>query len=351
MSTKKYRVVLVGCGAMAGGWLYNVKEFYRNRVEVVGFVDLSAGTAEKRAAEFALAQDPYIGTSLEEAIKKTKPDVVFNCTIPVAHKETCLTALQAGCHVLVEKPLANTVAEAKELIAASQKAGKTLGVIQNRRYTPWIIGVKKALESGVIGPVHTINADFFLAPRFGGFRDEMMHPLLLDMAIHTFDQARFLSGKNPTSVYCYEFNPSGSWYAQGASAQAIFELTGGGVFNYRGSWCAQGLPTSWHATWRFIGEKGTLLWNGEGEAKAEAIDETVLERGFMQKVNAVEVPLGELPGAQMEHGGNIGEFLDSLDQGTAPQTVASDNIHSLAMVEAAVKSAQSQEKVLFNSIL
>jgi predicted dehydrogenase len=344
MSTKKHRVVLVGCGAMAGGWLDQVKKFYADRVEMAGFVDISAAAAQKRAAEYGIP-GAYAGTSLEEGLTKTKPDVVFNCTIPEAHTATCKTALEAGCHVLVEKPLAPTVAEGKELIAASKKAGKILAVIQNRRYTPGIIAVRQALKDGLIGPVHTILADFFLAPRFGGFRDAMMHPLLLDMSIHTFDQARFLSGKNPTSVFCYEFNPSGSWYAQGASAMAIFELTGGGVFNYRGSWCAQGLQTSWHANWRFIGEKGTLLWDGEGTAQAETIDESPGERGFIQKTVPTTLKLTPLSPAQAEHAGNIGEFLDALDKGVSPQTEASDNIQSLAMVEAAVNSAKAQQKV------
>jgi predicted dehydrogenase len=345
MSTKKHRVVLVGCGSMAGGWLLQVKNFHADRVEMVGFVDISADAAKKRAEEFGAAKDAHIGTSLEEALKKTKPDVVFNCTIPEAHTATCKTALEAGCHVLVEKPLAPTVAEGKELIAAGKKAGKILAVIQNRRYTAGIIAVRQALKDGVIGPVHTILADFFLAPRFGGFRDAMMHPLLLDMSIHTFDQARFLSGKNPTSVFCYEFNPSGSWYAQGASAMAIFELTGGGVFNYRGSWCAQGLQTSWHANWRFIGERGTLLWNGETAAQAETIDTSPGEPGFFQKTIPTTLTLTPLEPSQSDHAGNIGEFLDAVDGGASPQTEASDNIQSLAMVEAAVNSAQTQKKV------
>lgn len=346
MSSKKYRAVLVGCGSMSHGWLTQVKNFFSDRVELVGFVDLFPESARKRATEFGTA-DAWVGDSLAAALKAVKPDVVFNCTIPEAHTATCKAALEAGCHVLVEKPLAPTVAEGKELIAASAKAGKCLAVIQNRRYTPGIIAVRQALKDGVIGEVHTIAADFFLAPRFGGFRDAMQHPLLLDMAIHTFDQARFLSGKDAYSVFCHEFNPQGSWYAQGASAIAIFELTKGAVFNYRGSWCAQGLPTSWHSTWRFIGEKGTLLWDGELAISAERIEENITEKGFFQPVVPVTVKPIALTPAAVEHAGNIGEFLDSLDKGVTPQTVATDNLRSLAMVEAAVTSAETHQLVSF----
>ena len=69
------------------------------------------------------------------------------------------------------------------------------------------------------GPQHHVTlADFFIGAHFGGFRDEMAHVLLLDMAIHTFDQARKILGADPVSVYCHEFNPAGSWYAGASSA-------------------------------------------------------------------------------------------------------------------------------------
>ena len=60
--------------------------------------------------------------------------------------------------------------------------------------------------------------EFFKAPHFGGFREEMAHPLLVDMAIHAFDAARYLLGADPVSVYCEAFNPAWSWYAGDAAA-------------------------------------------------------------------------------------------------------------------------------------
>lgn len=78
-----------------------------------------------------------------------------------------------------------------------------------------------------------LTADFFIGAHFGGFRDAMPSPLLLDMAIHTFDAARYLSGADPLAVYCDEFNPAWSWYAGNACATAIFEMTGGLRYVYR----------------------------------------------------------------------------------------------------------------------
>ena len=101
------------------------------------------------------------------------------------------------------------------------------------------------------------------APHFGGFREEMDHVLLLDMAIHTFDAARFMVEGDPRGVYCREWEPTGSWYAQGSAANAIFELTGDVVFTYRGSWCAEGCSTSWESALAHRRRaSGTLIWDG-----------------------------------------------------------------------------------------
>ena len=325
---------------MSGAWLQNVRDYFSDRVEIVGFVDLNAENAARRAAEFGGGK-AQSGISLDAALRDLKPEVVFNCTVPEAHLGTCRQALLAGCHVLVEKPLAMSVAESRELIRLSEQTGCRFAVIQNRRYLPGANTARRALSQGAIGAIHTVCVDFFLAPHFGGFRETMDSPLLLDMAIHTFDQGRYLTGLNPRKATCHEFNPPGSWFAHGASAVAIFEMTGGVVFNYRGSWCAQGFPTSWAGAWRIIGEKGTLLWDGENEVVAERIDGTWDGKAFIQPVGKVTIPPVSLAPAQTGHAGNIAEFLDSLDSGGNPQTVACDNIRSLAMVEAAISSARS----------
>src|SRR5439155_24342046 len=102
-------------------------------------------------------------------------------------------------------------------------------------------------------------------------RETMRSPLLLDMAIHTFDAARYLTGADAVAVYCEEFNPPWSWWAGNAAATAIFEMTGGLRFTYRGSWCAEGQPTSWDSEWRAVGPHGTATWDGAGDPMAEVV--------------------------------------------------------------------------------
>ena len=332
---------------MSHSWFQIIRKHYADRLELAGLVDLipeSTHTFAEQFADLAHGGAIHCDTSLEAALAAVRPDVVFDCTVPDAHFGNIETALRAGCDVLTEKPLTATVAQARTLVTLAEQTGRTLAVIQNRRHLDGGTVVRRALEAGVIGKVHTAHVDFFLAPRFGGFRDAMDHVLLLDMAIHTFDQARYMTGLDPISADCHEFNPSGSWYAHGASAVVTFEMSGGAVFNYRGSWCARGLPTSWNGQWRIIGEKGTLTWDGESQVLVETV-ETPGDQQFFEPVVRQVLPVEPLPEGRAGHGGIIGEFLDALDAGQAPQTVASDNIRSLAMVEAAIRSAETGARV------
>lgn len=315
-----------------------------SEVEIVGFVDLDRTIAEKRRDEVQLPQVPVF-TSLDEALAESHPDVVTDCTVPGAHHTVTMAALKAGCHVLGEKPLSDSMENAREMVEAAQAAGKTYAVMQNRRHHTPIRNVRRILREGAIGKVHTIHCDFFIGAHFGGFRDEMRNVLLLDMAIHTFDQARFLSETDPRSVYCHEWNPPSSWYQHDASAVAIFEMTDEQVFCYRGSWCSEGLNTKWESSWRIIGSEGSLLWDGADSIRVQRVNG---DEGFFRPLEDVSVEMEKTPGFDDGHGSLIRDFFRSLREGQTPDTVASDNIHSLAMVFGAIESASTHQRHRFD---
>jgi predicted dehydrogenase len=335
---KQFRAVLVGCGSMSKEWIRVALQI--PNLELVGLVDIVEENARNRAAEFNL-EHVQIGSSLSELLERLKPNVVFDCSIPEAHYDVALEAFKHRTHVLSEKPLADSLSRAIEMVNAAQNLNLTHSVMQNRRFDPNILQVKQFLESGQIGAVTTVNADFFIGAHFGGFRDSMAHVLLLDMAIHTFDQARLMTGCDPLNVYCLEFNPKDSWYAQGSSAHCIFEMTNGVVFNYRGSWSAEGFHTTWESDWRVIGTRGTLRWDGGEYQKAQIVSET---GGFLSKHSELEIPKPEQQTAK-GHEGLIRDFISKLEQHKPQATPSSDNIKSLAMVFAAIESAETGKRV------
>lgn len=335
-SSKPLEAVLVGCGGISASWLQPACKLPGFRI--AGLVDINLDAAEKLRAEFAL--EAMTGSDLPAVLTAVRPDVVFNCTIPEAHRDITLAALAAGAHVLSEKPLADSLDAAKELVDAAHRAGRILAVVQNYRYGPGPRAVESALRSGVIGEITEVHCDFAIGAHFDGFRTEIRHVLLLDMAIHHFDLARLFSARNARRVYCHEWNPVGSWYRHGAAAHAIFELEDGVVFNYRGSWCAEGMNTPWPGRWRVTGTHGSLTWDGEGHI---AIERVTAINGFRSEVAASHVEPNAPIGKDGGHGGVIAEFLTCVRDGRVPETVATDNYHTLAMIFAAIASAETAQ--------
>lgn len=323
---------------MAKGWLRAVQSTpeLRDALRIAGLVDLDERVARALAEEFGLA-NAVVGTDLVKVLAQTEADIVFDVVIPAARHSVVTAALAHGCHVLSEKPMANSMEEAADLLKAAAKAGKIHSVVQNRRFISGVRRMRRLVESGAIGDVTAIHCDFFIGPHFGGFREKMDNVLLLDMAIHTFDAARYVSGKTPLSVYCLETNPPGSWYAHGASANAVFRFSDDVVFTYRGSWCAEGERTSWESAWRIVGTKGMLTWDGEDGFRASvAGGDDGLLRGF----SPVEVPPPSREAETHGHASVIADFLDAIRTGRPPETAGDDNIRSLAMVFGAIESAR-----------
>jgi predicted dehydrogenase len=339
MGKDAFKVVQVGCGGMGQGWVESAAG--TEGLQIVGLVDLDRSAAQRTAERFKLPAGVVYG-SLKEALAATGAEVVFDVTVPKAHEAVVVEALNSGRHVLGEKPMSDTLESARRMVAAANRTGKIYAVTQTQRYRAPIRALRSFLSSGAIGGVQEAHADFFIGAHFGGFRDQMDYPLILDMSIHTFDAARFLTGTDPVSVYCHSFNPARSWYRGDASAVVIFEMTDGIVFCYRGSWCAQGERTDWHGQWRILGSKGSVGWDGDMKFNAEAIVPDSAP-AFFTPTKKLEVPVAAM-GAE-RHAGAMREFVAALREGRAPETNCQDNIKSLAMVMAAVESAKSGKKV------
>ncbi len=326
---------------MGRAWADNL---VRNaETDIVAWVDMAEGAAQKAAELKGLVLE-YSGTDLESAIKATNPDFVVDVTSPQGHHNVTTTSLALGIPVLGEKPMSDSLDNAKEMVRASEATGKLYMVSQSRRYDAGLVAFRQAIREQ-IGQLGILNVDFYIGAHFGGFRDEMPSPLVIDMAIHTFDAARYLSGKNAVAVYADEFNPKWSWYQGDSSASAIFEMEDGVRFNYRGSWSAEGLDTSWDGDWRAVGGKGSAIWQKNGDPVSDKVLET---KGFRSEF---ERRTHSKPTIQEGIAGSLAEFIDALKTGSTPQGECHDNLQSLAMVFATVTSSQRKERVTLEEIL
>ena len=314
-------------------------------VKIVGLVDVMAEAPTRLARERGWDGLPC-STDLNGMLASLKPNLLLVCSIPEAHEANILAGLRHGCHVLTEKPLAATLKEARTIVQAAKKARRFVAVTQNYRYGRAIRSVKRFLDSGKIGRVVGIDVDFYIGAHFEGFRAEMEHVLLVDMSIHPFDMARYLAGGTPASVLAHEWNPPHSWLKHGGSTTAIFKFENGVVFNYRGSWCSQGFDTGWDGVWRILGEKGSVRWDGD-DIRAEIVTG---KTGFIRDKRPLRVPLlpeerQKVPPVSRNHYMLFRDFVASLEKGVAPPTSVEDNFKSLAMVHAAIASAEREKWV------
>ena len=332
--------VLAGCGAMSAVWLETIQKI--EGLKLVGLVDVDRNRAQQCAERLGL-RDVIVGSSLKNVLVAARPDVVFDVAIPQARRELVTTAFEHGCDVLTEKPMASSMEDARAIVVAARAQGRIHAVVQNRRYLANVRRIRRFINSQVLGKPTSIHCDFFLAPHFSGFREKMDHVLLVDMAIHTFDAARYMADAAPESVYCLEWEPANSWYQSGSSAAALFKLEGGIVFNYRGSWCADGFKTSWESTWRIVCEHGTLIWDGFDDLRAERASAT--REGIFDSLERVEIAPLQAEDRVGGHLGVITDFVAAVLTRGEPETSGSDNIKSLAMVFAAVESANSGKRV------
>src|SRR5687767_2387666 len=325
-----FRALLVGAGSMGKAWARNL--LGHPGVEVVGWIDIRREAAESAVAELELG-GIHAGDDLAKALRDLSPDFVVAVTVPDAHRDVTILSLRAGVPVLGEKPMADSMERAREMVAESERAGKLYMVSQSRRYDARIHAFRNLITQN-LGMLGVLNSDFYIGAHFGGFRDQMENPLILEMAIHTFDAARYLSNVDAVSVYCEEFNPSWSWYKGNACATALFEMTGGLRYAYRGSWCSEGRHTSWESEWRAVGRNGTATWDGTSAPVAEVVQESSEFLSTFKQFSA-EPEEGYPTGIA----GSLQDFLRALRTRSVPMGECHDNIKSLAMVFAAIQSA------------
>jgi predicted dehydrogenase len=149
MSKKEIRIGIVGCGFITQG--VHLPAFRHCKgANVVAVCDISAEAAKKVAQKFGV---PNYYSNVTEMLKKEHLDVVDVCTSISSHAQIATQAMEAGCDVLSEKPMAANTKQAEDEVAVSQKTGKKLCVIQNQRFQPVVMKMKKIIATGALGDI------------------------------------------------------------------------------------------------------------------------------------------------------------------------------------------------------
>lgn len=201
------RVGIIGCGSIARQ--RHAHEYsLRPDVEIAGFYDFEMTRSRDLAGDFG--GQAY--ENMQAMLADPSIDAVSVCAANAYHAECTTQALDAGKHVLCEKPMAITLADCEAMLAAAKKNGKRLCIGQNQRIAPAHVRAKRILESGELGRVISFQSTFgHKGPEMWGIdksadtwffkKDIAAFGSMADLGIHKIDLMRYLIGDRVTSAY------------------------------------------------------------------------------------------------------------------------------------------------------
>ena len=335
------RLLQIGLGPHGRNWARQVLPQVPD-VEVVAYVDKDPYALDALRAEAGVPAGQCF-ESLKEAVAATQPEAALNTTALPAHVPVTKALLEAGLHVLVEKPFAPTLAEAQVLVEEAKLRERVLMVSQNYRFFPAPRTIAAMVHESALGRLFEVSIDFrrysTAGPNGRGRHHLEEQPLLVDMSIHHFDLLRLILSREPQRIYCEAWNPDWTSFSGPSVAVASIVFEGGVVVSYRGSWITAGPVTPWAGEWRMEFENGEVTWSSAADSDPSQDRVVVTPRNGEARV------IGLNPSPLTGGFGTISEFIASVRSGREPETSGRHNLGTIALMEAAVESATLREPV------
>jgi predicted dehydrogenase len=335
------RVLQIGMGGWGRDWAWRVNPDV-TEVEIVGYVDSDPAALDAVREESKIPRKPLF-ESIREATNATQPEAALVTTALPGHVPVTRAALEAGLHVLVEKPFAPTLAAAEEMVGLAAARQVTLMVSQNYRFFPAARAVARLVKEANLGRLHEVAIDFrrwsAAGPNGRGRHHMEEQPLLVDMSIHHFDLLRLILAREPKRIYCEAWNPEWTAFAGPSVSVASIVFDDDTVVSYRGSWVSAAPVTPWAGEWRMEFEGGEIFWSSRDDNGALLDRVVVRPRGGRTRT----ATLPEVTRA--DRWGTLTEFANAIREGREPETSGRDNLGTIALMEAAVESARTHQPV------
>jgi predicted dehydrogenase len=280
----------------------------------VALVDVREDKLAAARAMTGLGEDVCFH-ALEEALAAVPADAVVVITPPDFHARHCHTALQAGKHVLVEKPFTKDLGSAHALVRQAAAAGLQIQVCQNKRLGAAYQTLRRLLTAGTYGqPRYGLLTTFGWRPgvhHSGADR----HAYLWERGIHDLDTLYFLAGRAPRRIWAHSLNPPVSPYAGGAAVQGWVEFEGGMSFGLLCTFAAHGSGSVLHLEC----DEAALELNGRGLMVHRA-----------GTASPEQLPLDQVPPAEARL---LDSFCQAVTAGVEPETSGARNLTTVGLVE------------------
>ena len=336
------RILHIGVGTRGRHWLEYIKEY-------PGATSVACADPEVRALEtvkntYGQNYCQYF-TDVSTALHAASADVALITSPSFLHTEHALQALEAGLTVMIEKPFACTIDEARQINERAEALGKPVIVAENFRFVPAERTVRKLVQDNLVGKITSaVFVDRRRMPSHtqGLWMATMEYPQLQEIAVHHFDSLRSFFGCKPLNVVARVWNPAASDYQHGACTEALIEMEGDLHIQYLGTLTSHRFA---YSLW-IEGEHGVIWtnrkfvwWRARGKR-------------FFWPVKLVKVPKGDDAPYPKEGTTSLLDSLrDAVLHGKRAETCGQDNIWTIAMVEAAKRSVAERRTVAIDEIL
>jgi predicted dehydrogenase len=354
-AVKTWRVGMIGAGTIVQlGHIPRFRDI--SNVEVVAVVDVNETRARLVAEEAGIAN---VYTDYKQMLAEVQPDIVVVATPNIFHKQMTLDALNAGAHVLCEKPLALSYADAKEMMDLAAERNLVLTVGTHYRWTAPVRAAKAHVDSGFFGEIYAARTVWHRRSGIPGFGSWFTNKDLagggasLDIGIHALDRALYLMG------YPKPVTASGATYAkfgtrgmglggwgvdrQAATANVRFDVDdltwgfvrfeNGAVLQFQISWAAH-VPTQFY----------TELFGTDGGAFVGDRDQVELYTTMNGQDTVIRPDIASSVGNSYER--LIQNFVRHLDgDPTAEIITPREALIAVQIIEGLLRSAESGQEV------
>ncbi|NRA40421.1 MAG: Gfo/Idh/MocA family oxidoreductase [Planctomycetes bacterium] len=336
------KYVHIGVGGFGQFWC----KYFLPRLKDIGLAEAVAAV-DVNPENLALAEE-QLGLSpeqlyadAEEAIAACRPDFITIVVPPAFHEQMVDLALKYDCHILSEKPIADTMEACCRIYKKVQASGKKMAVTMSHRFDQDKQTLEREIHKEKYGRLNYIVSRFTHNCRefasWGEFRHKIPDPLLIEGTVHHFDILRSLSASNAQKVHTVSWNPPWGEYAGDSTALIIIEMENGTKCVYEGAKANASTMNGWCKEYfRAECEHGTL----ELDARKLSV---LRSEAWAEKPQREDIPLLEQDAWANAWLAEL--FCKWLQGGEAPANTLEDNIQCAALLFAAVESAHNNEIV------
>ena len=336
---------IIGCGKIAQ--VRHIPEYAANPDCVLcGFYNPSRARAEEMAAKYG----GKVFDTAEELLADESIEAVSICAANYAHAELAIKALEAGKHVLCEKPMAVTLEDCEAMVKAAQKSGKFLMIGHNQRLAKAHAEAKRLIDQGLIGDIITFRTTF----GHGGPETWAIKPgkdvwffdkkkaamgAMADLGVHKTDLIQFLTGQKVIRTTARlatldKRDGSGELIGVDDNAICIYEMSGGAMGTMTASWTYYGAE-----------DNSTVLYGTKGIMRIYDDPEhsivVKLSDGTEKCFDVEQIQTND----NQTKSGVIDLWIDCLKTGTPPEISGEEGLYAMRAVFASIQSAETGRTV------